>query len=98
MRGTQCFAGSDRRVELRHAQLIQHRGNQVAAGHQRLTDQYGVSSGPGVVHDVVRPADHTIYDEYAVNAIKLASPFPPVPPAIMATLRAGSLNAGEMRS
>ena len=40
--------------------------------------------------DVVRPADHTIYDEYAVNAIKLASPFPPVPPAIMATLRAGS--------
>jgi len=40
--------------------------------------------------DVVRPADHSIYDEYAVNAIKLASPFPPVPPAIMATLRAGS--------
>jgi len=40
--------------------------------------------------DVVRPADYTIYDEYAVNAIKLASPFPPVPPAIMATLRAGS--------
>jgi hypothetical protein len=40
--------------------------------------------------DVVRPADYTIYDEYAVNAIKLASPFPPVPPAIMATLRPGS--------
>jgi TonB family protein len=40
--------------------------------------------------DVVRPADHAVYDEYAVNAIKLASPFPPVPAAIMATMRPGS--------
>jgi TonB family protein len=40
--------------------------------------------------DVVRRSDHAVYDEYAVNAIKLASPFPPVPPAIMATMRPGS--------
>jgi TonB family protein len=40
--------------------------------------------------EVVRPASHAIYDDYALNAIKLASPFPPVPPAIMATLRPGS--------
>jgi TonB family protein len=40
--------------------------------------------------DVVRSADYSVYDEYAVNAIKLASPFPPVPPAIMAQMRPGS--------
>ena len=38
----------------------------------------------------MRPADYAVYDEYAVTAIKLASPFPPVPPAIMATMRPGS--------
>ena len=40
--------------------------------------------------EVVRMADHALYDEYAVNAIKLASPFPPVPAAIMRTRPAGS--------
>jgi hypothetical protein len=40
--------------------------------------------------DVVRAADHPIYDDYAVNAIKLASPFPPVPPAMMNTMKPGS--------
>ncbi len=29
--------------------------------------------------DVVQHSEYAIYDEYAVNAIKLASPFPPVP-------------------
>jgi hypothetical protein len=40
--------------------------------------------------DVVRVADHAIYDDYAVNAIKLASPFPPVPPEMMRAMPAGS--------
>jgi len=40
--------------------------------------------------DVVRNSDYGIYDEYAVNAIRLAQPFPPVPPAMMAAMRQGS--------
>jgi TonB family protein len=40
--------------------------------------------------DIVRQSDHAVYDEYAVNAIKLASPFPPVPQAMMAAMRPGS--------
>jgi TonB family protein len=40
--------------------------------------------------DVVKPSDHSIYDEYAVNAIRLAQPFPPVPPAMMSAMKAGS--------
>jgi TonB family protein len=40
--------------------------------------------------DVVKSADHSIYDEYAVNAIRLAQPFPPVPPAMMGAMKAGS--------
>jgi TonB family protein len=40
--------------------------------------------------DVVRASDYDIYDEYAVNAIRLAQPFPPVPPAMMAAMRQGS--------
>jgi TonB family protein len=40
--------------------------------------------------DVVKASDHAIYDEYAVNAIRLAQPFPPVPPAMMGAMKAGS--------
>jgi TonB family protein len=40
--------------------------------------------------DVVKASDHSIYDEYAVNAIRLAQPFPPVPPAMMSAMKAGS--------
>jgi outer membrane biosynthesis protein TonB len=40
--------------------------------------------------DIVKVADHEIYDEYAVNAIKLASPFPPVPPVMLRAMREGS--------
>jgi TonB family protein len=40
--------------------------------------------------DVVKASDHAIYDEYAVNAIRLAQPFPPVPPAMMSAMKAGS--------
>ena len=40
--------------------------------------------------DVVRVSDHGVYDEYAVNAILMAQPFPPVPAAMMAAMRQGS--------
>lgn len=40
--------------------------------------------------EIVRSADFPIHDEYATNAIKLASPFPPVAPALMAAMRPGS--------
>jgi TonB family protein len=40
--------------------------------------------------DVVKSSDYGIYDQYAVTAIKLASPFPPVPEAMMAAMRRGS--------
>jgi TonB family protein len=40
--------------------------------------------------DLIRAADHTLFDEYAMNAIRLAQPFPPVPAAMMAAMRPGS--------
>ena len=40
--------------------------------------------------DIVRVSDHGLYDEYAVDAILKAQPFPPVPPAMMAAMRPGS--------
>jgi TonB family protein len=40
--------------------------------------------------EVVRSADYRVYDEYATRAILLAQPFPPVPPAMMSTMRQGS--------
>jgi TonB family protein len=56
-----------------------------------LDVQFGIlKDGQVQFVDVVRSADHPIYDDYAVNAIKLASPFPPVPAAMMSAMRAGS--------
>ena len=40
--------------------------------------------------EVITGADREIFDDYSVNAIKLAAPFPPVPPALMASLRPGT--------
>jgi len=40
--------------------------------------------------DVVRLSDHSIYDDYAVRAILLAQPYPPVPAAMMRAMKAGS--------
>ena len=40
--------------------------------------------------DVVKPSNHSIYDEYATRAILLAQPFPPVPAAMMGAMRQGS--------
>jgi hypothetical protein len=43
--------------------------------------------------EVRRASNWVIYDDVAVNAIKLASPFPPVPPAMMARMGNGSTGA-----
>jgi len=40
--------------------------------------------------EVQESSGYGIYDEYAVNAVSLASPFPPVPPELMATAKPGS--------
>lgn len=37
-----------------------------------------------------RSSEWAIYDDYSMNAIRLAQPFPPVPPAIMAALASGT--------
>jgi len=61
-------------------------------GHTTSLDvQFGIlKDGSLQFVDVLRAADHEIYDEYALNAIRLAQPFPPVPPALMAAMRQGS--------
>jgi TonB family protein len=40
--------------------------------------------------DLVRSSEFEIYDEYAINAVRLAQPFPPVPASLMATVPPGS--------
>ncbi|HET9491894.1 MAG TPA: TonB family protein [Methylomirabilota bacterium] len=40
--------------------------------------------------DVVQSSGLPIYDDYAVNAIKLGSPFPVVPPQMLVSMRRGS--------
>ena len=42
------------------------------------------------VVELVQPSEWSIYDDYSMNAIKLAQPFPPLPPAIVAALEPGS--------
>jgi len=56
-----------------------------------LDVQFGIlKDGRVQFVEVVRQSDYAIYDEYAVTAIKLAGPFPPVPPEMMRQMRAGS--------
>jgi TonB family protein len=61
-------------------------------GHTTSLDvQFGIlKDGSLQFVDIIRSADYEIYDEYALNAIRLAQPFPPVPPALMAAMRQGS--------
>jgi hypothetical protein len=40
--------------------------------------------------EVVRLSDHGEYDDYAVRAILLAQPYPPVPAVMMQAMKAGS--------
>jgi hypothetical protein len=57
----------------------------------QLVVEFGIlKQGPLQFVEVRRTSRWSIYDDYAVNAVKLASPFPPVPAAMMARMHAGS--------
>jgi outer membrane biosynthesis protein TonB len=59
-----------------------------------LIIEFGIlKPGPVQYVEVMRASPWGIYNDYAVNAIKLASPFPPVPPAVMARMSKGSNGA-----
>ena len=59
-----------------------------------LVVEFGIlKQGPVQYVEVRKASAWVIYDEFAVNAIKLASPFPPVPPAMMARMQSGSAGA-----
>jgi hypothetical protein len=59
-----------------------------------LVVEFGIlKPGPLQYVEIRRASPWVIYDEYAANAIKLASPFPPVPPAVMARFGRGSAGA-----
>ena len=49
----------------------------------QLVIEFGIAKDGNVPFvNVLRTSGYPIYDDYAVNAIKLASPFPPVPDAL----------------
>jgi len=57
----------------------------------RLVIVFGIlKDGRVPVLEVAQQSGYDVYDDYAVNAIKLASPFPPVPASLMATAKSGS--------
>ena len=68
----------------------------VATGHcdyksARLVIVFGIlKDGRVPTLEVHQQSGYAIYDDYAANAIRLASPFPPVPAALMATAKSGS--------
>jgi outer membrane biosynthesis protein TonB len=68
----------------------------LATGHcdyksARLVIVFGIlKDGRVPMLEVAQQSGYDVYDDYAVNAIKLASPFPPVPASLMATARSGS--------
>jgi outer membrane biosynthesis protein TonB len=56
----------------------------------QLVIEFGILRDGRVPFVIVRrQSEFDIYDEYAVNAIKLASPFPPVPDALMSGSKKG---------
>jgi TonB family protein len=57
----------------------------------RLVVDFGIlRDGPVQFVEIRQPSGLPIYDDYAVNAIKLASPFPAIPAALMARIERGS--------
>jgi outer membrane biosynthesis protein TonB len=68
----------------------------IATGHcdyksARLVIVFGIlKDGRVPMLEVAQQSGYDVYDDYAVNAIKLASPFPPVPASLMATAKSGS--------
>jgi len=68
----------------------------LATGHcdyksARLVIVFGIlKDGRVPTLEVAQQSGYRVYDDYAVNAIKLAAPFPPVPASLMATAKSGS--------
>lgn len=57
----------------------------------RLVIVFGIlKDGRVPMLEIAQQSGYGIYDDYAANAIKLASPFPPVPASLMATVKSGS--------
>src|SRR2546422_1431918 len=57
----------------------------------RLVIVFGIlKDGRVPMLEVSQQSGYGIYDDYAANAIRLASPFPPVPAALMAAAKPGS--------
>src|SRR5262245_8590948 len=57
----------------------------------RLVVVFGIlKDGRVPMLEVALQSGYEIYDDYAVNAIKLASPFPPVPASLLAAAKSGS--------
>jgi outer membrane biosynthesis protein TonB len=67
-----------------------------ATGHcdyksARLVIVFGIlKDGRVPMLEVLQQSGFAVYDDYAVNAIKLASPFPPVPASLLAAAKSGS--------
>jgi periplasmic protein TonB len=68
----------------------------LATGHcdyksARLVIVFGIlKDGRVPTLEVAQESGYRVYDDYAVNAIKLAAPFPPVPASLMAAAKSGS--------
>jgi hypothetical protein len=60
----------------------------------RVSAEFGVLEGGQLKYvEITRPSGVPIYDDYARNAVMLASPFPRVPAAVMAAMKPGSRGA-----
>jgi outer membrane biosynthesis protein TonB len=56
----------------------------------RLVVEFGLLADGRVAYvKVTKKAEWPIYNDYAVNAVRLAAPFPPVPPDLMAQAKPG---------
>ncbi len=57
----------------------------------RLVIVFGIlKDGRVPMLEIAQQSGYGVYDDYAANAIRLASPFPPVPASLMATVKPGS--------
>jgi TonB family protein len=57
----------------------------------RLVVEFGILKNGRVPYvTVIQGAGWQIYDDYAVNAIRLGQPFPPVPPELIERAASGS--------
>jgi len=56
----------------------------------RLVVEFGLLADGRVAYvTVTKKAEWPVYDDYAVNAVRQAAPFPPVPPDLMAQAKPG---------